>query len=76
MIESWWPQSCAQIDNNQQVYEAQIQVPRCNMSVKSSGHFILIDVWRAHSPKAHVNAMVNPALYNVYLNDYCVDFGV
>jgi hypothetical protein len=46
------------------------------MSVKSSGHFILIDVWRAHSPKAHVNAMVNPALYNVYLNDYCVDFGV
>ena len=54
-------QSCAQIDNNQQVYEAQIQVPRCNsilkagshecqqlrpvhMSVKSSGHFILIDV--------------------------------
>jgi hypothetical protein len=23
-------QSCAQIDNNQQVYEAQIQVPRCN----------------------------------------------
>ena len=43
--------SCAQIDNNQQVYEAQIQVPRCNSilkavhtSVKSSGHFILIDV--------------------------------
>ena len=44
-------QSCAQIDNNQRVYEAQIQVPRCNSilkavhtSVKSSGHFILIDV--------------------------------
>ena len=44
-------QSCAQIDNNQQVYEAQIQMPRCNSilkaghtSVKRSGHFILIDV--------------------------------
>ena len=44
-------QSCAQIDNSQQVYEAQIQVPRCNSilkavhtSVKKSGYFILIDV--------------------------------
>ena len=29
-------QSCAQIDNtsNQQVYEAQIQVPRCNSILK------------------------------------------
>jgi saccharopine dehydrogenase-like NADP-dependent oxidoreductase len=41
-------QSCAQIDNNQQVYEVQIQVPKCNnilkAGVKSSVHFILIDV--------------------------------
>jgi NAD-dependent SIR2 family protein deacetylase len=29
-------QSCAQIDNNQQTYEAQIQVPRCN-SIKGKG---------------------------------------
>ena len=27
-------QRCAQIDNNQQVYEAQIQVPRCNSILK------------------------------------------
>ena len=44
-------QSCAQIDNNQQVYEAQIQVPRCNSILKAGSHecqklshFILIDV--------------------------------
>jgi saccharopine dehydrogenase-like NADP-dependent oxidoreductase len=41
-------QSCAQIDNNQQVYEVQIQVPKCNSilkaGVKSRVHFILIDV--------------------------------
>ena len=38
----------AQIDNNQQVYEVQIQVSKCNIilkaGVKSSVHFILIDV--------------------------------
>ena len=28
-------QSCAQIDNNLQVYEAQIQVPRCNSILKA-----------------------------------------
>ena len=28
-------QSCAQIDNNQQVYEAQIQVLRCNSILKA-----------------------------------------
>jgi hypothetical protein len=46
-------QSCAQIENNQQllVYEAQIQVPRCNSILKAGSHecqkfrqFILIDV--------------------------------
>jgi saccharopine dehydrogenase-like NADP-dependent oxidoreductase len=41
-------QSCAQIDNNQQVYEVQIQVPKCNSilkaGVKSRVHFTLIDV--------------------------------
>jgi hypothetical protein len=43
-------QSCVQIDNNQQVYEAHIQVPRCNSilkaepGVKSSSHFIFIYV--------------------------------
>ena len=31
-------QSCAQIDNNQQVYEAQIQVPRCNGILKAGSH--------------------------------------
>jgi hypothetical protein len=31
-------QSCAQIDNNQQVYEAQIQVPRCNSILKAGLH--------------------------------------
>jgi hypothetical protein len=31
-------QSCAQIDNNQQVYEAQIQVPRCNSVLKAGSH--------------------------------------
>ena len=31
-------QSCAQIDNNQQVYEAQIQVPRCNSILKAGSH--------------------------------------
>ena len=31
-------QSCAQIDNNQQVYEAHIQVPRCNSILKASSH--------------------------------------
>ena len=30
-------QSCAQIDN-QQVYEAQIQVPRCNSILKAGSH--------------------------------------
>jgi uncharacterized membrane protein YraQ (UPF0718 family) len=44
-------QSCAQIDNNQQVYEAHIQVPRCNSILKAGSDecqklrpFILIDV--------------------------------
>jgi hypothetical protein len=31
-------QSCAQIDNNQQVYEAQIQVSRCNSILKAGWH--------------------------------------
>ena len=31
-------QSCAQIDNNQQVYEAQIQVPRRNSILKAGSH--------------------------------------
>jgi hypothetical protein len=30
-------QSCAQIDNNQQVYEAQIHVPRCSIILKAAG---------------------------------------
>jgi hypothetical protein len=30
--------SCAQIDNNQQVYEAQIQMPRCNSILKVGSH--------------------------------------
>jgi hypothetical protein len=31
-------QSCAQTDNNQQVYEAHIQVPRCNGILKAGSH--------------------------------------
>jgi hypothetical protein len=31
-------QSCAHIDNNQQVYEEQIQVPRCNSILKVGSH--------------------------------------
>jgi hypothetical protein len=31
-------QSCAQIDNNQQVYEVQIQVPKCNSNIKAGSH--------------------------------------
>jgi hypothetical protein len=30
--------SCARIDNNQQVYEAEIQVPRCNSILKTGLH--------------------------------------
>ena len=30
--------SCAQIDNNQQVYEAQVQVTRCNCILKAGSH--------------------------------------
>jgi hypothetical protein len=42
-------QSCAQIDSNQQVYEAQIQMSRCSIILKAGSHecqkhFILIDV--------------------------------
>jgi hypothetical protein len=31
-------QSCVQIDNNQHVYKAQIQVPRCNSILKAGSH--------------------------------------
>ena len=31
-------QSCAQIDNNQQVYAVQIQVPKCNSILKAGSH--------------------------------------
>ena len=31
-------QSCAHIDNNQQEYQAQIQVPRCNSILKAGSH--------------------------------------
>ena len=34
-VANMFYQSCAQIDNNQQVYEAQIQVPRCNSVLKA-----------------------------------------
>ena len=59
-------QSCAQIDNNQQVYEAQIQVPRCNSILKAGSHECqklrplhldrCTDEHTYHSPKAtHLN---------------------
>jgi len=31
-------QSCAQIDDNQLVYEVQIQVPKCNNILKAGSH--------------------------------------
>jgi hypothetical protein len=31
-------QSCAQIDNNQQVYEAQIKMSRCSIILKAGSH--------------------------------------
>ena len=34
-------QSCALIDNNQQVYEAQIQVPRCKKGIITPLLFLL-----------------------------------
>ena len=34
-------QSCAQIDNNQQVYEAQIQVPKCKKGITIPLLFLL-----------------------------------
>ena len=39
-------QSCAQIDNNQQVYQAQIQVPRCNSILKPGSHECQKIVWQ------------------------------
>jgi hypothetical protein len=59
-------QSCAQIDNNQQVYETQIQVPRCNSILKAALHECqklrplhldrCTDEHTDHSPKAtHLN---------------------
>jgi hypothetical protein len=55
-------QSCAQIDSNQQVYEAQIQIPRCNSILKAGSHDcqkhrpLHLDRWTGehtdHSPKA------------------------
>ena len=58
-------QSCAQIDNNQQVYEAQIQVPRCNSILKAGSHECqklrplhldrCMGEHTDHSPKAHLN---------------------
>jgi hypothetical protein len=37
-VANMFYQSCAQIDNNQQVYETQIQVPRCNSILKAGSH--------------------------------------
>jgi hypothetical protein len=37
-VANIFDQSCAQIDNNQQVYEEQIQVPRCNSILKAGSH--------------------------------------
>jgi hypothetical protein len=60
-------QSCAQIDNNQQVYEAQTRVPKCNSILKAVSHKcqklspLHLDRWCTgehtyHSPKAtHLN---------------------
>ena len=55
-------QSCAQIDNNQQVYEEQIQVLRCNSILKVGSHECqklsplhldrCTDEYTDHSPKA------------------------
>jgi hypothetical protein len=62
-------QSCALIDNNQQVYEAYIQVPKCNSILKAGSHEyqklrpLHIDRCMGehtdHSPKAtHLNVCI------------------
>ena len=67
VVANIFDQSCAQIDNNQQVYEAQIQVPRCNSILKAGSHkcqkLRQLHLHRCtgehtdHSPKAtHLNA--------------------
>ena len=57
-------QSCAQIDSNQQVYEAQIQMSRCSIILKADSHEcqkpLHLDRCTGehtdHSPKAtHIN---------------------
>jgi hypothetical protein len=37
-VANIFDQSCAQIDNNQHVYEVQIQVPKCNSILKACSH--------------------------------------
>ena len=38
MLQIYIYQSCAHIDNNQQVYEVEIQVPKCNNILKVGSH--------------------------------------
>jgi hypothetical protein len=63
-------QSCAQIDNNQQVYEAQIQVSRCNSILKAGSHEcqklrpLHLDRCTDHSPKAtHLNVCMLSSIW-------------
>jgi hypothetical protein len=75
-------QSCAQIDNNQQVYEAQIHVPRCNSILKAGSHEcqklrpLHLDRCTGehtnHGPKAtHLNVYVVFRLGKILLLDRC-----
>jgi hypothetical protein len=53
-VENIFYQSCAQIDNNQQVYEAQMQVPRCNSILKATSSWSMYG-W-AHRPQSQGNS--------------------
>jgi hypothetical protein len=59
-------QSCAQIDNNQQVYEAQTQVPRCNSILKAVSHECqkLSPLHLDHSPnESHLNVCMLSSIW-------------
>jgi len=77
-VANMFYQSCAQIDNNQQVYEAQIHVPRCNSILNAGSHecqkFMPFHLDRCtgehtnHGPKAtHLNVCM---LSSVWARSY------
>jgi hypothetical protein len=65
-------QSCAQIDNNQQVYEAQIQVPRCNSILNADTDIpnchVVSNAYKGHHdslpPAANTTVFIHSVLIN------------